>query len=138
MIEMTIETGAVVTPQNVKELTWVANYEDGTKLEQFQDGKEMKYADIDRDRLVRFDMIDVATKKPIYALYLSEGQQLIFRRRTLKQFKMPDVVLFLVGYKITFMTNIGAKTHVVINYLHPDGSVALDGARNNLELLPFE
>ncbi len=124
--------------QNVRELYWVANYTDGTQLRQFQDGKEMKYANIDRDRLIRFDMIDAQTEKAVYSMYLNEGKKLIFRRRTLKQIGKPDVVIFLVGYQITFMTNVGSKTETVINYFHPDGSISLDGARNNLELLPQE
>lgn len=124
--------------QIVRELYWIANYIDGSKLEQFQDGRENKYIDIDRERLQRFDLIDNNTKRPIYALYLHDGQALIYRRRTLKKMGQPDTVIFLVGYQMTVMTNIGAKNIVVINYFHSDGSVSLDGARNNLELLSFE
>ena len=76
-------------PVQIWDLTWVANYEDGTKLEQFDaTGKEHKYADINREQLVRFDMIDRKTKKAVYAMYLREGQQLIFRRRTLKRYRL--------------------------------------------------
>lgn len=128
----------IIQPQIVKELYWVANYINDTSLKQFQDSKEMKYEDIDRERLVRFDLIDKITDKPVYSLYLRDGQKLIFRRRTLKKINRPDVVIFLVGYQMTIMTNSGPKNIVVINYLHPDGSIALDGPRNNLELLDFE
>lgn len=124
--------------QNALNLMWVANYDDETKLYQFESGKENKYVDINRDRLVRFDMVSRDTNKPIYALYLREGQQLIFRRRTLKRINKPDVVIFLVGYKQTFMTLSGPRSNIVINYIHPDGSISLDGSRDNLELLPLE
>lgn len=125
-------------PQNALNLMWVANYDDETKLYQFEAGKENKYADINRERLVRFDMVNRDTNKPIYAMYLREGQQLIFRRRTLKKINQPDTVIFLVGYKQTFMTLSGPRTNIVMNYIHPDGSIALDGSRDNLELLSLE
>ena len=128
--------------QNVKELYWRANYEDGSFLEQFtgegETRKESKYADINRETLVRFDLISVETNKAIYAVYIREGQQLIFRRRTLKRLNTPDTVIFLVGYQQVFMTGSGPRNNIVINYIHPDGSIALDGARSNLELLNFE
>lgn len=129
-------------PQNVFELEWRAVYDDDTVLNQFtiKDGNriENKYRDINRERLVRFDMVNPRTQKAHFALYLREGQQLIFRRRTLKKINQPDTVIFLVGYQQTFMTGSGPLNHVVINYIHPDGSIALDGARSNLELLDFE
>lgn len=124
--------------QIVKELYWIAHYDNGESLKQFENGKENKYADINRERLFRFDLLDRATDKAVYSLYLREGQQLIFRRRTLKQINKPDVVLFLVGWKMTVMASYGAKEIIAINYIYPDGSIALDGARNNLELLPVE
>lgn len=126
-----------------QDLMWQAIYEDG-KLLQFEkkpDGtiKENKYADIDRDRLIRFDFLNRRTGKPVHAVYINEGKKLIYRRRTLKRMTgEPDVVVFIVGYQITFMTNSGPRAHVVLNYLHPDGSVALDGHRDNLELLDIE
>lgn len=125
--------------QHALELYWVAYYSDNSQLKQYDGNKENRYADIDRERLVRFDMVDYNTNKAVYSVYISEGKSLIFRRRTLKKVDgSPDVVIFLVGYKQTFMTNRGPKASIVINYLHPDGSVSLDGARNNLELLEFE
>ena len=128
--------------QNVREVYWKANYEDGSFLEQFEgEGekrKENKYTDINREILVRFDLISVETKKAIYAVYIRGGQQLIFRRRTLKKINEIDTVIFLVGYQQSFMTGSGVKNVVVINYIHPDGSIALDGTRSNLELYTFE
>lgn len=125
--------------QYAKEVYWIANYDDKTQLKQFEGTKENKYADIDRERLVRFDLIDYDTNKAVLSVYINEGKQLIFRRRTLKRFDgSPDVVIFLVGYKQTIMTSSGVRAFISINYLHPDGSISLDGARDNLELLPIE
>jgi hypothetical protein len=124
----------------MNKLYWVANYSNGEKLTQFSpEGLERKYADINREILTRFDLINQETKKAVYSLYLREGQQLIFRRRTLIPLSGgPRVTIYLVGYQMTIMALSGALNLVVINYIHEDGSIALDGARNNLELLDFE
>jgi len=135
---MKIGTSPEGLPVKYLNLEWVANYIDATELRQFQDGKESKYTDINRDKLYRFDMVDRDTKQTVYSLYLRDGQRLIFRRRTLKKVNVGDVVVFLVGYQQTFMTNMGPKNVTVINYIHPDGSISLDGPRNNLELYPHE
>lgn len=127
-----------ILPQVVKEMYWIANYIDGTKLSQFENGIENRYIDIDRNKLNRFDLYDKDTHTPVYALYLRDGQRLIFRRRTLKRIGQPDIVVFMVGYQMTIMTGSGPKEYTVINYFHPDGSISLDGPRDNLELLSFE
>jgi hypothetical protein len=36
------------------------------------------------------------------------------------------------------MTNSGPRNITAINYIHQDGSIALDDSRDNLELLDFE
>lgn len=125
----------------VRELYWIAVYADGTKLYQFDDkGNEYKYADIDREKLVRFDIVSKEEKRIIYSMYLREGQRLIFRRRTLKPLdqRKPTVVIFLVGWQMTIPTPSGMKNVTAINYFHPDGSIALDGDRDNIELLEME
>ncbi len=127
----------------MNELYWVANYSDGSKFEKFNsEGKERRYEEIDRDRLVRFDLLEVGTNHPVYSLYIREGQRLIYRRRTLVTItggvEKNRVIIYLVGYQQTIMTPSGPRTIVVLNYIHEDGSISLDGARNNLELLDFE
>ncbi len=130
-----------------RELYWRAIYEDDTELLQYgltKDGKtkENKYPDIDRERLVRFDLLDFNTNKAVFSLWLNAGQQLIYRRRTLRPVivteKRPIQVIWLVGYKHTVLTPAGPKSFIVMNYIYQDGSVALDGARDNLELYPIE
>lgn len=126
-----------------RDLYWRAVYNDNSEFHQYnEDGSENKYFDIDRERLMRFDLLDKATDKPVYALWLNTGQQLIYRRRTLKPViptpENPEQVIFLVGYKQTIITPMGPHSIVIINYIYEDGSVALDGARDNLELFPIE
>lgn len=125
---------------NIK-LYWIAKYNDGSELRQFVENstdRENKYIDIDRERLVKFVIVDKETNRIVYTLYLREGQRLIFRRRTLKRLGKPDVIVFLVGYQITIMTNSGPKDFTVINYIHEDGSISLDGVRGNLKLIREE
>lgn len=129
--------------ESKRELQWRAVYEDKSILNQYEpSGKENKYTDIDRERLVRFDMLDKATQKPVYSVWLNEGQQLIYRRRTIMPIKptpeRPIQVIYLVGYRQTIMTNSGPRNFVVLNYLYEDGSVALDNERDNLQLYPIE
>ena len=127
------------------ELTWKANYqgEDGKLSDEFlaqfnDDGTENKYKDIDRFRLARFDMLN-EDKKVVFSLYLRKYQRLIFRRRTfIKVTTNEKVIVYLVGWQQTITTPVGQRNVTSIAYLHEDGSVALDGHRNNLELLPEE
>lgn len=127
----------------MKELNWVANYADGTKLEKFApSGGEHRYQDIDRDKLVRFDLIDPQTNKAVYSLYLHDGQRLIYRARTLvnvaRNIELGRVRVYLVGWQERIMTQNGPRTVTAINYIHEDGSISLDDHRSNLELLPEE
>ena len=124
----------------MKELYWIANYDDKTVLGQFNpDGTENKYIDIDRDKLIRFDILEKESKKVIYSVFLREGQRLIYRRRTLINMGTgARVIVYLAGWQMNIFTNSGIKNMVVINYIHEDGSIALDGSRNNLELLEIE
>ena len=128
-------------------LFWRAVYEDGSFLWQYTEkGKPNKYEDIDRAKLVRFDMFDTKTLQPIHSVYLREGQQLIYRRKTLINFivkfgkvvgkdpKKPKIIIYMTGWKQTIQTNSGPKTIIALNYIHEDGSIALDGPRSDIKL----
>lgn len=121
-------------------LEWRAIYIDGTQLTQYnENGTENKYQDIDRANLVRFDLLKKDTKHTIFSVYLREGQRLIYRRRTLVNMgNGSKTLVYLVGWQQTVYTNAGPKNVTAINYVYEDGSIALDGARNNLELLGHE
>ena len=77
-------------------ITWRAVYRDGSTLNQYnEDRTENKYADIDRWNLVRFDLLK--DDKPVLAVYLRQGQRLIYRRRTFITLNNEKTVVFLVG-----------------------------------------
>ena len=122
-------------------LTWKAIYEDGESLSQYNEDKtENFYKDIQRQKLVRFDLVN--GEKTVHSLYLREGQRLIFRRRNfirLSKDKEERHMIYLVGWQMTIITASGQlKNIAAINYIHEDGSIALDNSRDNLELLDFE
>lgn len=125
---------------------WVANYFDGSKLSQYEtkNGKQIenKYPNINREQLERFDLVDYETNKPIFSLWIHEGQQLIYRRRTIRPVivtpQRPIQIIWLVGYQHKVFTPAGLQSFKVINYIYQDGSIALDNDRSNLELYPEE
>ena len=62
--------------------SWLAIYNDGTELSQLNpDGSENSYQDIDRKKLVKFQLINNITGLAHVTLHLRKGQQLIHRRR---------------------------------------------------------
>lgn len=127
-------------------LIWNAVYQkDGIltdeHLSQFDpDGTEHKYADIDRWRLGRFDLIDKETQKTVYSVFLHQDQRLVWRKRSFIDLKSGNVEssLHLVGWVMTIQTPKGPKNVYAFNYIHEDGSIALDNHRENIELLPEE
>ncbi len=93
-------------------LMWAAAYNDDTMFYQYnEDGTENKYKDIDRDRLVEFTLLRVPEKEegvpdlstppfPVrFSLWLEEGQQLIYRRRTQMTEGGVTSVIHLVGWQ---------------------------------------
>lgn len=124
---------------------WRAVYHDGSGkltedkfLMQFnEDGTENKYADIDRWKLGRFDLIN-RVGKVVYSVYLHTDQILIYRRRNFIILGGRKSMIFLIGWRQSIQTPNGPKVITIINYLYEDGTIALDNHRNNLELLPEE
>lgn len=104
-----------------------------------EDGTKLKYKDIDRDRLRRFDLLDEAGQI-LYSVFLSKDKRLIYRRRTLIQVnratneEIQRQVVWLLGYQMT----VQGENFVIINYIFEDGRVELDHSRNNLELFEEE
>lgn len=126
-------------------LTWKALYVGGETLSQYnEDGTENKYRDIERHRLINFDLLD-ANGKTVHRTFLRDGQRLIYRRRNF--IKLSDKeerhMIYLVGWQMTVITPSGPKNITALNYIYEDGSVALDDARQEdeyqgIELLPEE
>lgn len=125
--------------------TWRAIYDkddpkDGVIVSQIKkDGSKTKYADLDRSRLKRFDLLH-EDGKVAACVMLHEGQRLIYRRRGLIHIaqatgqEVNREVIYMLGYQFTHE----GKNFVVINYIYEDGHVELDNSRNNLELYPIE
>lgn len=102
---------------------WRAVYSDDTELLQLNpDGSENLYRDIDRSKLVRFDLIDFETGYPEVVVHLRPEQRLIVRRRTFKMVNSPEpVIVWLVGWQET-RSDVNFQ---VINMVFPDGHVEI-------------
>ncbi len=126
------------------DLTWIAIYEDGSELAQYnEDGTENKYIDIDRRKLRRFNLL-LPDGKIFYSLFIKPFQKLIFRRRTLVRMAVRSEeetreVIYLVGWQQRVDSPDGIKNITAINYIYPQrGIMELDDTRDNLELAPQE
>ena len=60
-------------------MEWIAGYEDGTCLRQYNVNKTNKYTDIDRSRMISFTIMD--GDKTVIKMNLDDGKRLIYRRR---------------------------------------------------------
>lgn len=127
-------------------LTWEAVYNDGKTFLQYNaDGTENQYEAIDRAQLTQFNLYD--GNHAVYALYLRDGQRLIYRRRNFIKLmasangeapKEERHLIYLIGWQMTILTSNGPKNITALNYILEDGSVILDNERSNLQLLPEE
>lgn len=76
---------------------WKAVYNDGTKLEQYNDdGSANTYRDIDRERLACFSL-SVFGKK--FTVSLDDGRQLIYRKRIRQVVGGPKEEGYILGWK---------------------------------------
>lgn len=123
-------------------ISWQAVYDDDSIFKAVHDDEtKNKYANIDRFRLKRFELL--RNGKVFYKLFLNQGQRLIYRRRTLLHVgakpnnlgqEISRDVVYLVGYQYT----TEGKNYVVLNYIYNDGTIELDNSRNNLQLFDEE
>jgi hypothetical protein len=78
---------------------WRVIYSDGF-LDQFSDGLENKYKDIQRDKLIGFELW--RDDNLLHSLSLKENQKLIYRRRvfvkTVDFVKVSESFCFIIGY----------------------------------------
>ena len=118
---------------------WKAVYKDGTSLTQFEEGIEKKYPDIDRSKLVAFEIRKAAVNnnpdKLFFRLHLDPGRRLIYRRRVKDNYKIGGTpgnpklvpywqeVVYLVGWQAT----IEGRNVQDIAYIFSDGHVELAG-----------
>jgi hypothetical protein len=132
-------------PNAIGQLYWRAVYHDGAGkltgecLNQYNnDGSENLYKDIDRFRLARFDLLRRDNDLPVFSLYLRKDRRLIFRRRNFIKSTGERFTVYLCGWQMTMATVGGLKNITSICYIYGDGSVALDDARSDIELLDEE
>jgi len=86
------------------DIRWTAQYNDGTVVNQFQDGKELSYDNLkDREQIASFALWNRDTLKPVLALHLDPGQKLIYRRRCWQRAgeEKPYQVVYLIGWRRT-------------------------------------
>ncbi len=103
-------------------LEWVAVYNDGSILRQFNDdGTENRYGDIDRKRLSEFHLVARDEDRIVLAYALEPGQRLIYRKR----YSMSGItgeknwVIYIVGWQQT----INGKNIQNVSFIFPDGSI---------------
>lgn len=133
---------------------WKANYEDGTSLPQYnEDGSKNIYTDIDRSKLVSFEILNLieqkdeegkvikSEKKIIHNLKLAKGQRLICRQRKFMRNDMVNNIVWIVGWQQT----VEGKNIQSIAYIYPDGKIEMSGSWKEyhplfrkIELLPIE
>ena len=103
--------------------TWRAVYSDGEILNQYnEEGIANQYPDIDRQRLVTFEIWE--KEKLIFRLHLEESRRLIYRRRVAQNMLTgKKVVVFLVGWQ----TTINGENVQDIAYIFEDGHIELAG-----------
>lgn len=103
-------------------MRWKAVYNDGTFLSQYnEDGSENKYGDIDRLKLVQFQLI--ASDKPLVIVHLDPAKKLIYRRRVAQHvtgFKAgTKEVVYIVGWQ----ENRRGVSFQTVCFLFEDGHV---------------
>lgn len=127
-------------------MQWVAYYDDGTHLRQYDDaGTESEYADIDRARLVSFALYDgglprdgcteglaetkyaTATRKLLH-LHLDPNQRLIYRRRVpITQGGGEGHPCYMIGWQQTIY---GQNVQSICYVFEEDGTVEVAGRYN--------
>ncbi len=106
------------------EYSWLAIYSNGRALPQYRaDGKENKYADIDRKLITQFVFLIKGTERRVLTLHVPDGKRLIFRRRTEQWGNETNQKrnVWMVGTQST----VNGKNSQVVIVLFPDGSTEI-------------
>jgi len=106
----------------MNEIIWEAIYNDGTLLPQYNDKNDPlsanKYIDIDRSKLVKFNLYknDIL----IFSLHLDNSKKLIFRRRVvMKMYSGNKEVVYLIGWQ----EKVNNKNVQQISFIFEDGHI---------------
>lgn len=105
-------------------MKWEARYTDGTTLPQYhEDGRENRYADIDRARLASFAVLSDDGQRLIFEMHLDPRARLIFRRRV-EQGPGHRMVVHMIGWQRT----VGGENVQSIAYITECGEIHMAGA----------
>lgn len=126
----------------IDSLTWRAVYKDGKALyERLSDGRKNRYENIDRYRLIRFDILD-QDRQRVLSVFPSSERQLVFRRRRFfhgapGQDNPLTWTVILVGWHqlVSLKTPDGqhaSKSIKSIAYIYPNKAIDFDDARSDL------
>lgn len=98
--------------------TWRANYNDSTSLRQIDpDGTKHAYADIDRTKLVSFELLE--GENVVLSVPFDPGEKLIWRRRVEMNSAGVVATVHIIGKQAT----VDGQNRQVVFGLHPDGHV---------------
>ena len=103
---------------------WRAVYRDSTSLSQVtEEGKTNKYADINRENLKYFELLDGS--KLLFRLHFEPGRRLIVRKRTIgNMFNAKDKkAVWMIGWQ----WNANGRNVQDIAWVFEDGHVELTG-----------
>jgi hypothetical protein len=117
-------------------MEWEAEYSDGSILKQYEGSYEHSSAEVDRDVLVQFRMLQDG--EVVFRAFFDQeksNKRLIFRRRNRVSAtgELLDFV-YLVGWH----ENVKGVSIKSICYVYSDGHIEFDDDRNDLQLFPFE
>ena len=107
---------------------WRAVYSDDSFLDQYENGTENKYTDIDRSKLKLFALF--RNGNPAIVIHLDSNKRLIYRKRVALHFtpERYEEVIYLVGWQ----ENIKGMNVQSLSVLFPDGRVEVtDGFKEN-------
>jgi len=109
-------------------INWEVIYDDNSKKTQ----EELKsHANVDFSKLKEFRLYKDGAL--LISVFFDKTKKLIFRIRHIRRGLNSELeeLIYLVGWK-------PRKGEPTIFYIYEDGHIEADGARNNLQLLPFE
>jgi hypothetical protein len=104
----------------LNETFWVAGYNDGTQLTQYApDGRENKYTDIERRKLIQFILF--RSGKPLVVIHLDRKKKLIYRMRRAMNNKGYEEAVFLAGWQ----EKRNSKNTQMIMFLFKDNHIEI-------------
>lgn len=127
---------------------WIAHYIDGSNLRQYNNGVTNSYQDIERHRLVAFDLwrdeqllvrVDLRDNDNSSEI---EARRLIYRKRH----QMTDKGHHLTFYMVGWQRKVNGRNVQAINYVFEDGGILLGGQFTDegglpmhaIAILPYE